>query len=86
MSHQDMIKVQGYQVSPTEIEEEIRQLTGVAEVAVVSRTSKPTGDKLYTLHTYNEKLPKNTSSSMFCVAPPILIMILLGWSARPKDR
>ena len=38
MSQQDMIKVQGYQVSPTEIEEEIRQLTGVAEVAVVSRT------------------------------------------------
>ena len=31
----DMIKVKGYQVSPTELEDEIRQAPGVADVAVI---------------------------------------------------
>ena len=31
----DMIKVKGYQVSPTELEDEIRKAPGVADVAVI---------------------------------------------------
>ena len=31
----DMIKVKGYQVSPTEVEEEIRKVPGVVDVAVI---------------------------------------------------
>ena len=31
----DMIKVKGYQVSPTELEEEIRKAPGVADAAVI---------------------------------------------------
>ena len=32
---QDMIKVKGYQVAPTELEDEIREAPGVADVAVI---------------------------------------------------